>query len=809
MSEPLQILIVEDDAIVGSDLSDTLARCGYEVIGLAGTVERAMGLSQDKEPDLLLIDLRLGQGDAGIEVAERLRDQCDAPVVFMTGFSSEESFRRAKAVHPAGFLRKPFSAWELQAVVESAMEHAQLQQRLETRSGKFLDTLRNLNEAVVVSGLDGKITFFNPSAETLTGYKESDVIGRDLSRIMIVRDHDDGVITQENEEGKPSRILSLKSADGQALNIIKRSVPLKDEQGEVTGLVTLFRLCSGDLSDEQCDESGELTLQVPFGELFAYKNVLGGSQEEGLESGREENAHLIEEITDPLLTLDEEEVVTYANPEGEECLRKDDESLIGQQFHCLFSQPAGEECKIRLREVREIGKRQSFEIHDEERERWFELNVYSHGSGWLILLRDTTARQQEMKQRLRAHRMEGLSLMARGFTHDFNNLLTVLIGNLSLVKDRYLEDEGFQSEVIASSLAADKARRLVQQLMTFTKGGVPILTETRVAGVLRRVLEEHRKMHKNIRYQLRCSDPSLRVKIDPEQIALLIENLIKNAEEAMPEGGKLEVVCELSVDNRWQESADHEGGGVEGGSYVVIKIIDEGHGMDDAVTSRAFEPYFTTRKEDNASGIGLTVCESIAKAHRGHLELNSLPGEGLEACLYLPLELTVDEDSPVGVESDVEEIEDLPAPTKRVESTHSGALRILILEDEELIRQLIVRCLRKQGYEVVESKEGNETIRLYKQAREEGVPFDLILSDLTIEGGMGGIEMMQAVKELDPNMKAIVSSGYSDAPAMANPEEFGFSAVLPKPYPTEELIQLVRSVLSIHPHVRGDNATES
>ena len=412
-------------------------------------------------------------------------------------------------------------------------------------------------------------------------------------------------------------------------------------------------------------------------------------------------------------------------------------------------------------------------------------------------------------QELRAHRLEGLSLLARGFTHDFNNLLTVLIGNLSLIKDRYLDDQGFQSEVGASSLAADQARRLVQQLMTFTKGGAPILTETKVAGVLRRVLEEHRKAHKKIRYQLRCSDPSLRVKIDPEQIALLLENLIKNAEEAMPQGGHLEAVCELSVENRWQEAVERKGGGAEAESYVVIKIIDTGHGMDESISSRVFEPYFTTRREDNASGIGLTVCESIAKAHRGHLELNSVPGAGTEASLYLPLELYADgggDDEEAGEEEGVVEI---PIAPEEAEPTEAGALRILILEDEELIRQLIVRCLRKQGYDVVESKDGSETIPLYVEAMEAGTPFDLVLSDLTIEGGMGGIETMQALREIDPKVKAIVSSGYSDAPAMANPEEFGFVAVLPKPYPPQDLIRVVESVLGAQTIVTGDSATES
>ncbi len=796
MSEALQILILESDAIVGSDLSDTLARRGYGVLGLADSVERALELLRGRQPDLLLVDLRLGRGDDGIEAAKRLCEVCAAPVVFMTGFSNEESFNRARAVHPAGFLRKPFSAWELQAAVEGAVEHNQLQRDLEERGDRFLNTLKGLNEAVIASDLEGRITFFNSAAESLTACKAEQVIGQALSRVLNVRDHG-AEAASSSMKGGAGRVLILTAAEGHEIKIIERSAPLRDEKGEVIGLLTLFRLWEEGLAVDPEGGTDEEAPYVPFCELFEYtegesREELGPGERVGVE--RERSSRLIEGITDPLLTLDEGEIVSYANPEASACLSNGEGLLIGQGFRQLFSQSAGDQCGAKLKEVRESGRRQCFEIHDEESERWFELNVYPRAKGWLILLRDATARKQESQLELRAHRLEGLSLLARGFTHDFNNLLTVLIGNLSLIKDRYLDDRGFQSEVTASSLAADQARRLVQQLMTFTKGGVPILTETKVAGVLRRVLEEHRKSHTKIRYQMTCEDPSLRVRIDPEQIALLLENLIKNAEEAMPNGGRLEAVCELSMEDAWLDAVDYEGGDEKAESYVVIKIIDSGHGMDESISTRVFEPYFTTRKEDNASGIGLTVCESIAKAHRGHLDLSSEPGRGTQVNLFLPLELSTDK---VGVELDEEEVLVDVRPGIYVENgpVREGAPRILILEDEHLIRQLIVRCLCKQGYEVVESIEGKETIRLYQEAMEIGRPFDLVLSDLTIEGGVGGVEMMESLQVIDPKVRAIVSSGYSDAPAMAKPEEYGFVAVLPKPYPPQDLIRVVKDVL--------------
>ena len=283
MSETLQILIVEEDAIVGNDLSDTLIRCGYEVVGLAATVDRALTLARERDPDLLLVDLRMGQGDAGIGAAELLRDQCKAPVVFMTGFSSEEIFNRAKAVRPAGFLRKPFSAWELQAAVENAIEHARLQRELESRGGKFLDTLRGLSDVVVASGLDGKITFFNPSAESLTGYKESEVVGKALSKVLHIQDYDE----EEDSQDGAGRTLSLTVADGQVMKIVERSVPLRDEKGEVNGLMTLIRPLDESILGDQGDGSTESSSYLPFCELFGNEGESRSSGGMGEEAGRE------------------------------------------------------------------------------------------------------------------------------------------------------------------------------------------------------------------------------------------------------------------------------------------------------------------------------------------------------------------------------------------------------------------------------------------------------------------------------------------------------------------------------------------
>ncbi|MEM7014370.1 MAG: response regulator, partial [Verrucomicrobiota bacterium] len=213
-------------------------------------------------------------------------------------------------------------------------------------------------------------------------------------------------------------------------------------------------------------------------------------------------------------------------------------------------------------------------------------------------------------------------------------------------------------------------------------------------------------------------------------------------------------------------------------------------GMDSATMNKAFEPFFTTRRQFNATGLGLTVCESIARAHGGWIQLQSKVGKGAIASVYLPVHIPDSEavllETPTGK----------PAAAGRTNGSKNGSTTILVLEDEKMIRRLITATLEGAGFKVHETAEGQATIDAYRSANDDGHPYDLLIMDLSIDDGMGGVEAMGRIKEIDPNVQAIVSSGYSDDPAMANPAAYGFSAVLPKPYQPQELVEMVKKMTS-------------
>ncbi|MEM1297610.1 MAG: ATP-binding protein, partial [Verrucomicrobiota bacterium] len=367
-----------------------------------------------------------------------------------------------------------------------------------------------------------------------------------------------------------------------------------------------------------------------------------------------------------------------------------------------------------------------------------------------------TSRQESRNQKL-----EGLSSLARGFAHDFNNLLTILLGNLSMAQGRVTEDPELLYELELATGATLKAQGLVQQLMTFARGGTPVKGPVAAKELLVRIVEE-RDPRNGLRYEWISDFPEAVVHADPKQIRRLIENLLLNAEQAMNEGT---IFLRGEMD----------------GKMFLLEIIDSGHGLDPAVRDQAFEPFFTTRGDRNASGLGLTVCESIAQAHGGSVDLVSTPTEGTIATVRLPL---VNEEQPMST------------PNASSDAAPGGSGRILVLEDEELVSRLINATLSQAGYEVIETRDGEQTIEAYQQAVANGDPFNLLIMDLTIERGMGGVETMNRIKEIDPAARGIVSSGYSDDPAMSQPEDFGFADVLPKPYEPHELVTVVDKVLS-------------
>jgi len=390
--------------------------------------------------------------------------------------------------------------------------------------------------------------------------------------------------------------------------------------------------------------------------------------------------------------------------------------------------------------------------------------------GVVLVFRDVTEARRIEKELLKIEKLESLGLLAGGIAHDFNNLLAGIVGNVSLARLDIGSPDDALRRLEATEKAALRAKDLTQQLLTFSKGGEPL----RRPSDLRNLIEESALFAlrgSKVQCEFAFQSNSLLGKVDKGQISQVIHNLVINAEQAMPDGGKIRLHGErihLSRNNAFS---------LDAGEYVKLTIQDQGTGIKAEHLKKVFDPYFTTKQK--GSGLGLAVAFSIIDKHSGRITIDSEVGIGTTVTIYLPAIEELDPDS-----------EENRIPIVR------GAGKILLMDDEAFIRELAVELIGKIGdYKVTVAKDGEEAIHLYQQALKEGNPFDAVILDLTVRGGMGGKEAIEKLREIDPEVKAIVSSGYSTDPVMSNFRRYGFQEAVSKPYRIQEMSKALNSVL--------------
>jgi len=385
-------------------------------------------------------------------------------------------------------------------------------------------------------------------------------------------------------------------------------------------------------------------------------------------------------------------------------------------------------------------------------------------------LQDTTDRKQLEEERMKIEKLESIGILAGGIAHDFNNILAAILGNISLVKISVDNKDEVVELLTEAEKACLRATSLTQQLLTFSKGGAPIKETTELTGLIRDTAKFSLR-GSNVQYRTSISSYLWTVKIDKGQISQAINNLIINADQAMPEGGTIKIKAE----NISMKSEDNLS--LKKGNYIKISIGDQGIGIPPEQLTKIFDPYFTTKQK--GSGLGLTTTYSIIHRHNGHIAVESELGVGTTFHIYLP--------------ASSKEIVKKGA-NKEASAVITG--KILVMDDEDMVRNVVSNALQTFGHEVEVVSDGEEAIKLYKKAMDSGKSFDVVIMDLTIPGGMGGKEAIKKLLEIDPDVKAVVSSGYSNDPVVSKYQEYGFSSFIQKPYGLEGLKKALKEVMS-------------
>lgn len=390
---------------------------------------------------------------------------------------------------------------------------------------------------------------------------------------------------------------------------------------------------------------------------------------------------------------------------------------------------------------------------------------------------DISELKQAAEDRLVMGKLESTGVLAGGIAHDFNNLLTAIILNLDLARYNQASADEFLFNVNAAEKAALAARGLTQQLITFAKGGATVVG----IGDLRKLLRDAVPLvlsGSNVKAELSIAEELWSAEMDEGQIGQVFRNLVLNAREAMPHGGVIKVTAENVVLDRGEVR------GLDAGEYLQVDVADTGEGIAPEVVEKIFDPYFSTKQRgpQKGMGLGLTICHSIITKHHGVLTVNSSPGVGTTFRVYLPATKQEARDKN-------DSITPFPEPAEI-------PLRILIMDDEEIMRDTLGRTLHQMGHTVGIFSDGKDAILAYEDARKYARDWDLLLLDLTIPGGMGGRETLAAIRVIDPYVRAIVMTGYTNDEIMTTYATAGFKAVLPKPFTSNRLKTVINECMA-------------
>ncbi len=621
---------------------------------------------------------------------------------------------------------------------------------------KFIKVYQSSPEAITISRLsDGAYIEVNESALELSRYKREEVIGRtpiDLQVFARYRDY--------------LRMLTMLRRD----RLVKKlEFDFRTKYGDIR---------NGIVSAEIIDFGGEPCVITSVVDITDRKRA-----ERALDRQRERLAVTLRSIGDGVITTNMYGEVALVNKVAEELTGWTQEEAYGKPLQEVFSivnERTRVSCENPVEMVLESGGTVELANHTALIARdGTERIIADSGApirdkegtiiGVVLVFRDITDKQRMEAEIQKMQQIESLGVLAGGIAHDFNNILTSILGNINLGRLYTRPGEKLHEILVDAEKSVLRARDLTRQLLTLSKGGKPLKRSGSIENLLRDTAIFALR-GSNIIPEFDFEEALWQSEFDEAQMGQVFNNLVLNARQAMHKGG----VIKISASNM-------EGGSVMvppvgDGRFVRITVADSGEGIPEGHLPHIYDPYFTTKK--NGTGLGLTTTFSIIRNHDGYIHAESTPGVGTVFSVYMPA---------VSVNPQNEARQDAGFIT--------GRGRILFMDDEELVRTIASKLLRHLGYDVTCVQNGEEAIKEFARALEDGREFDAVILDLTVPGGMGGTETIEKIRDLAPGVRAIVSSGYSNDPVMAEYKNYGFDEVAVKPYKIEELSEVLYRML--------------
>lgn len=589
---------------------------------------------------------------------------------------------------------------------------------------------------LAVEGIEGKLaTELFPEADAAQYYEDDlEVMASGISKLNIVEE------------------MQIFSGERRWVSVDK--VPYLNEDGNVIGIIAFIR----DITDQMQAERALRYSEEKF------RTVVNASKDAIVAIGSDGNILLFNPAAEQMFGYTEKEVdckpLDGLLPEN---LRLQHRKSV-QGFFLMRSPSVVIGQTLELKAVRRTGEEFPVELSLSEGQSGGKKIVFAS-------IRDITIRKRMEDEAIKSQRMESIGLLAGGIAHDFNNILTVIIANLSLAEMESADGNDIRGLLTDAQGAASRAHDLTKQLLTFSKGGAPI-TESASIEELIETTVKFALRGSNVCFGFDFGNNVRPVEIDVGQISQVIQNIVINAKQSMPAGGKIHVRAgNYKVGKKSKIN-------MPVGEYVRVVIKDQGGGIPAKYLNRVFDLYFTTKQ--TGSGLGLATAYFIIHKHKGKISITSKVNVGTIVSLYLPVS--------------AQEIESKKVVLKET-NVRMNTVKILVMDDDVAVQTISRRLIEKLGHQVDIAKDGETAISMYETSVKDDDPYDLLIMDLTVPGGMGGAEAIKILKGKYPDIKAIVSSGYSENEVMSNRTEHGFCAALAKPYNVTKLRALLIKVL--------------
>jgi len=628
---------------------------------------------------------------------------------------------------------------------------------------------------------------------------------RDITNIQILVVEDERIVAQDIRNSLTALGYSVAGVAYSGVEAIAMAKKMRPDlvlmdimlKGEIDGIQAYEQICNHiDIpiiyltayADEKTIQRAKLT--TPFGyilkpfedkelhtaiELALYKHKI----DKELNETRKWLATVLQSIGDAVIATDYKGLVTFMNPVAEDLTgwsRIEAKDRPISEVFKIINEQTRMPCENPVNKVIESGIIVGLANHTALVSKDGTERIISDSGapiidknnkivGVVLVFRDITEQSRIEEELVKAQKLEAMGTLAGGIAHDFNNILTGILGNISLAKLHAGVNKDITKWLEDAEKASFRAKELALQLLTFAKGGAPVKKTVWIKSLI----EDSAGFAisgSNVRCKFSIPDDLWPVEIDEGQISQVINNLVINADQAMPEGGLIEIQAE----NIKQAPLTRQG------MYIKISIKDHGHGIAKKHLKKIFDPYFTTKQK--GSGLGLTSAFSIIKNHDGYIFLESTLSVGTVVDIFLPAS-----------EKEViikKKLNEKPIP---------GKGKIMVMDDDELVRDVVGHMLESLGYTPLFVQDGAQAITAYHESIQSGERFKAVIIDLTIPGGMGGEKAIKQLLKIDPDVKAIVSSGYSDDPIMANFKTYGFSGVIAKPYKLIDLSKALQYVI--------------